>query len=54
MFEDDRSYYQRRAEAEVQRAQAATAPAAVQAHYALAEAYFAKIATAERIKVVAS
>jgi hypothetical protein len=54
MFEDEQSYYQRRAEAEVERAQAATAPAAVRAHYELAEAYFAKLATTERIEVVAS
>ena len=47
MFQDDRSYYQHRAEVEVERAQAATAPGAVRAHYQLAEAYLDKLAVAE-------
>jgi hypothetical protein len=43
MKDDDRSYYQRRAEAELDRAQAATVPNAVRAHYELAEAYLNKL-----------
>jgi hypothetical protein len=54
MYEDDRSYYQRRAEAEIERAQLATVPSAVQAHYKLAEAYFSKLASNEPVKVEAS
>jgi hypothetical protein len=54
MFEDDRSYYQRRAEVEIERAQLATVPSVVQAHYKLAEAYFSKLASDEPVKVKAS
>jgi hypothetical protein len=54
MFEDDRSYYQRRAEVEIERAQLATVPSVVQAHYKLAEAYFGKLASDEPVKVEAS
>jgi hypothetical protein len=50
MFEDDRSYYQHRAEVEVERAQAATLPAVVQVHYHLSEAYLAKLASDEPIQ----
>ena len=39
MIEDDRSYYRRRAEFELELAQAAVSPAAVAAHHKLAEAY---------------
>jgi hypothetical protein len=54
MFEDDRSYYQHRAEVEIERAQLATVPSVVQAHYQLAEAYFGKLASDEPVKVEAS
>ena len=47
MFEDDKSYYQHRAEVEIERAQQATLPQAVRAHYQLAEAYFSKLAAIE-------
>jgi len=43
MVEDDRSYYQHRAEVEVERAQAAKLPNVVKVHYQLAEAYLEKI-----------
>jgi hypothetical protein len=51
MFEDDRSYYQHRAEVEIERAQQATQPCAVKAHYQLAEAYLDKLASIEVPKV---
>jgi hypothetical protein len=54
MFEDDRSYYQHRAEVEVERAQAATLPAVVQVHYRLSEAYLAKLASDEPIQAEVS
>jgi hypothetical protein len=54
MFEDDRSYYQHRAEVEIERAQLATVPSVVQAHYQLAEAYLGKLASDEFVKVEAS
>jgi hypothetical protein len=54
MFEDDRSYYQHRAEVEIERAQLATVPNVVQAHYQLAEAYFSKLAPNEPVEVEAS
>ncbi|WP_425228870.1 hypothetical protein [Sphingomonas sp.] len=54
MFEDDRSYYQHRAEVEIERAQSATVPSVVQAHYQLAEAYLGKIAANEPVKVKSS
>jgi hypothetical protein len=47
MFDDDLSYYQHRAEIETERAEAATLPKVVQAHYRLAEAYLSKVAAAE-------
>ena len=47
MFQDDKTYFQRRAEVETERAQQATVPQAVRAHYQLAQAYFAKLAAAE-------
>jgi hypothetical protein len=46
MFDDDRSYYQYRAEVETERAQAATLPKVVQAHYRLAQAYLSKVQAA--------
>lgn len=54
MFEDDQSYFRHRAEIETVRAQEATKPEVVKAHYQLAEAYFDKLASAEPIKVEAS
>jgi hypothetical protein len=54
MLEDDRSYFQHRAEVEVERAQAAILPSVVQAHYQLAEAYLNKLATGEPVKAEAS
>lgn len=50
MLEDDRFYYQHRAEVEVERAQTATLPNVVQVHYQLAEAYLEKIASAATVK----
>jgi hypothetical protein len=43
MNDDDRSYYQRRAEVELERAQVATVPKVVRAHFELAEAYLGKL-----------
>lgn len=45
--EDDIGYYQRRAEAELERAQQATRPEVVRAHFQLANAYLERIASAE-------
>jgi len=45
MLKDDRSYYQRRAEVEVERARLATVPHVQQAHHTLAEAYRSKLAS---------
>ncbi len=53
MFDDDRSYYQHRAEVETERAQLATRPSVIQVHQQLADAYRAKIASDEPIKVEA-
>jgi hypothetical protein len=53
MIEDDRSYYQRRAEAEIERAQEAILPQAVRAHYQLAEAYLERVATAPAVRTEA-
>ena len=44
MFEDDRAYFQHRAEVETEQARKATVPKVVQVHYQLAEAYFDKLA----------
>jgi hypothetical protein len=44
MLEDDRSYFQHRAEAEIERAQQAKDPAVGKVHYLLAEAYLGKVA----------
>ncbi|WP_164521370.1 hypothetical protein [Sphingomonas sp. ABOLF] len=54
MFEDDRSYYQRRAEVELVRAQESTQHSVVRVHYQLAEAYLEKIASTEPIRPDAS
>ena len=45
MFEDDKSYYQHRAEIEVERAQRAVVPEVVRVHYEMAEAYLNKVAS---------
>ena len=54
MFEDDKSYYQHRAEVELEIAQKATAPEAVKAHHLLAEAYLEKLASAAPTQADAS
>ena len=43
MSEEDVSYFQQRAEAELERAQLATKPEVVHAHYEMANAYLARI-----------
>ena len=43
-FGADLLYFQKRAEEEVKRAQRATSPAAVAAHYTLSELYLARVA----------
>ena len=43
MSQDDRDYFERRAEAEIELAQRARHKAAVQAHYELASAYLDRI-----------
>lgn len=53
MFDDDRSYYQHRAEVEIERAQGATRPEVVRVHYQLAEAYLDRLASVEPVKVPA-
>ena len=47
MFKDDASYFEYRAEVELERAQESTVPAAVAIHYRLAEAYLDKISSPE-------
>ena len=47
MLKDDRSYYQRRAEVEVERARMATVAQAQRAHSTLAEAYRNRLASDE-------
>lgn len=54
MFEDDRSYYQHRAEVELEIAQKATAPEVVRAHHLLAEAYLEKLNSAVPARAKAS
>ncbi len=54
MFEDDRSYYQHRAEVELESAQKATVPEVVRAHHLLAEAYLGKLASAAPTQADAS
>jgi len=45
MLKDDRSYYQHRAEVELECAQKATTPEVVRAHHQLAEAYLERLAS---------
>lgn len=45
MFEDDRTYFQHRAESELKRAKKATDPVVVKVHHLLAEAYKGKLAS---------
>lgn len=45
MFDDEKFYFQHRAEIEVERAQQATLPSVVSVHYQLAEAYLNKLAS---------
>lgn len=54
MFEDDISYYQHRAEVEIERAKEAAVPEAVAVHYQLAEAYRNKVALAGPVQAGAS
>ena len=54
MSKDDRSYYQRRAAIEAERAQSATVASVVQAHHQLAEAYRVKLSSTGPVKVEAS
>ncbi len=54
MREDDRAYFQQRAEAETERARSAKVPSVVQAHYRLAEAYLEKLASDESVKAETS
>jgi hypothetical protein len=49
MFDDDRLYFQQRAEVEIERAQEATAREAMRAHRQLAEAYLDRLATLEPV-----
>lgn len=44
MMEDDVTYFRRRAEAELERAQRATHPGVVKAHYDLANLYLERVA----------
>ena len=43
MFEDDATYYRRRAEVELEQAQRATLPEVVHAHYEMANAYLERL-----------
>ena len=47
MIEDDRTYFQHRAEVETERAEEATVPEVDRAHFQLAEAYLGKLAVSE-------
>ena len=47
MLEDNISYYRRRAEAELERAQKASCPEALRPHFEMANVYLARIAAAE-------
>ena len=47
MPENDLRYYRRRAECELERAQAATIPKVVAAHYQLASAYLERVEAAQ-------
>lgn len=48
--DDDVTYYRRRAETELEKAQQATSPEIVRAHFELANAYLERIAAAESAK----
>ena len=50
MPDDDATYYRRRAETELEKAQQATSPEIVRAHFELANAYLERIAAAESAK----
>ena len=54
MVEDDSACFRHRAEVETQRAERATAPAAVRAHYLLAEAYSSNLAAIQPAQAEAS
>ena len=54
MRESDQSYYQRRAEAELERARRATLKPVVKAHYELAEAYLQKVLSARGAERITS
>jgi len=54
MREPDQSYYRRRAEAELERAQRATLKPVVKAHYELAEAYLQKVLSARGAERITS
>ena len=54
MFDDDVSYYQHRAEIEVERAQQATSPEVVRVHHQLAEAYLDRLAAGRFVVAEAS
>lgn len=45
MFENNETYYYRRAEAELEQAQQATHPKVVHAHYEMANAYLERLVT---------
>jgi hypothetical protein len=47
MSVEDETYFQHRAEVEIARAQAATSPAVVKAHYEMAEAYLGRLTARE-------
>lgn len=52
MSQDDICYYQRRAEAELERAQRATHRNAVAAHFQLANAYLDRIGSTETVEPI--
>jgi len=54
MFEDDKVYYQHRAQVELEIAQKATVPEVVKAHHVLAEAYLEKLASVAPAPIEAS
>jgi hypothetical protein len=54
MFEDDRSYYQHRAEVELECAQKATVPEVARAHHQLAEAYLERLASVASTQAAAA
>ena len=50
MIEDDRAYYRRRVEVELDRAQTATVRSVARAHSQLAEAYLGKLEAENRLE----